>query len=197
MIEDGSLDDTSPGVPARRPPTTAVDVCAVVKAMAFAARKHSDQRRKNREASPYINHPIDIANILVNEAGIFNTTVIVAAILHDTLEDTDATRAELTLEFGVEIAAIVDEVTDDKSLPKEERKRLQEEHAPSLSFCAQQVKLADKISNLRDMSRSPPVTWTLERKRDYFDWAKRVVAGLRGKHPRLEVLFDDAQRGRP
>ena len=144
MIEDGSLDDAGPGAPELRVPTTSLDLCAVIKAMAFAARKHSDQRRKNREASPYINHPIDIANILVNEAGIHDTNVVVAAILHDTLEDTDATRAELALEFGLEITAIVDEVTDDKSLPKEERKRLQEEHAPSLSFSAQQVKLAEQ-----------------------------------------------------
>jgi guanosine-3',5'-bis(diphosphate) 3'-pyrophosphohydrolase len=169
----------------------------VLKALAFAAEKHRHQRRKDREASPYINHPIDLANILVNEAGVADTVVVVAAILHDTVEDTDTTPEELRAAFGDDIAGIVAEVTDDKALPKEERKRLQEEHAPHASPRAQQVKLADKISNLRDLSRSPPANWDLERKRAYFDWAKRVVDGLREHHPRLSALFDEAYQARP
>ena len=169
----------------------------VLRALAFAARKHRLQRRKDREASPYINHPIDLANVLVNEAGVDDDVVVIAAILHDTVEDTDTTGDELTTEFGAEIAAIVAEVTDDKSLPKDERKQLQVMRAPHVSFRAQQVKLADKISNLRDITRSPPSSWDIERKRAYFDWAKRVVDGLRGQHPKLEILFDDAYRARP
>ena len=169
----------------------------VMKALAFAADKHRHQRRKDREASPYINHPIDLANILVNEARVDDPVVLVAAILHDTVEDTDTTPDELTAHFGPEVSAIVAEVTDDKSLPKQERKRLQEEHAPRASFRAQQVKLADKISNLRDLSARPPATWDLERRRAYFDWCKRVVDGVRGRHPVLEALFDAAYRARP
>lgn len=169
----------------------------VVQALSFAAHKHRPQRRKDQESSPYINHPIDLAAILVNEAGIDDAVVVAAAILHDTVEDTGTTPEEITLGFGPEIAAIVAEVTDDRSLPKEERKRLQIEHAPKVSFRAQQVKFADKIANLRDLARSPPASWSLERKRAYFDWAIRVVEGMRGRHPRLEALFDDALEGRP
>lgn len=169
----------------------------VLRALAFAARKHRGQRRKDREASPYINHPIDLANVLVNEAGVDDDVVVIAAILHDTVEDTDTTGDELMTEFGAEIAAIVAEVTDDKSLPKDERKQLQVMRAPHVSFRAQQVKLADKISNLRDITRSPPSSWDIERKRAYFDWAKRVVDGLRGPHPKLETIFDEAYRARP
>lgn len=169
----------------------------VLKAMAFAARKHRHQRRKDQEASPYINHPIDLADILANEAQITDEWVLAAAILHDTVEDTGTTPEELTQEFGPEISGIVDEVTDDKTLSREERKRLQIEHAPGASFRAQQIKLADKIANLRDLTRSPPVDWTIERKRAYFDWSKRVVDGIRGLHAPLEALFDEAYQHRP
>jgi guanosine-3',5'-bis(diphosphate) 3'-pyrophosphohydrolase len=174
-----------------------LDLGPVLKALAFAAQKHRHQRRKDREASPYINHPIDLAHILVNEASVTDPVVVIAAILHDTVEDTDTTHDELVAEFGAEIAGVVAEVTDDKALPKEERKRLQEVHSPHASFAAQQVKLADKIANLRDLSRSPPETWSLERKRAYFEWAKRVVDGVRGRHDRLEALFDEAYEAKP
>ena len=169
----------------------------VLKAMAFASRKHRNQRRKDREASPYINHPIDLAHILANEANISDPVVITAAVLHDTVEDTETTLDELSAEFGEEISAIVAEVTDDRSLPKEERKRLQIEHASALSFRAQQLKLADKIGNLRDLARSPPADWSLERKRAYFDWAARVVEQIPGRHDRLLSLFHEALQGRP
>jgi guanosine-3',5'-bis(diphosphate) 3'-pyrophosphohydrolase len=173
------------------------DLGDVIKALAFAADKHRHQRRKDHEASPYINHPIDLAHILVNEAGVRDPLVVVAAILHDTVEDTATTPGELTAEFGPEVSAIVAEVTDDKDLPKHERKRLQEVRAPGASFRAQQVKLADKISNLRDLVTRPPAAWDVERKRAYFDWCKRVVDGVRGRHAALEALFDAAYQGRP
>lgn len=170
---------------------------AVVRALAFAAEKHRDQRRKDREGSPYINHPIALAHILVNEARVTDPVTLVAAVLHDTVEDTATTLDELTAAFGAEVASVVAEVTDDKALPKEERKRLQEVHASTSSFRAQQVKLADKISNLRDLAESPPARWDLERKRAYFEWAKRVVDGVRGRHEALEALFDEAYRHKP
>jgi guanosine-3',5'-bis(diphosphate) 3'-pyrophosphohydrolase len=129
----------------------------VIAASAFAAHKHRDQRRKGAEASPYINHPIAVTNVLTNEAGITDSTVLVAALLHDTIEDTDTTVEELQAQFGPEVASIVVEVTDDKSLPKQDRKRLQIEHAATLSDQAKLVKLADKICNLRDIGQSPPV----------------------------------------
>jgi guanosine-3',5'-bis(diphosphate) 3'-pyrophosphohydrolase len=173
------------------------EIGVVLSALRFAADKHRNQRRKDREASPYINHPIDLVNILVNEAEVTDPVVLCAAALHDTVEDTGTTLDELTAAFGAEVSAVVAEVTDDKSLPKEERKRLQVVHAAGASFRAQQVKLADKIGNLRDLVRRPPSGWDLERRRAYFDWCKRVIDALRGRHARLEALFDEAFEGRP
>jgi guanosine-3',5'-bis(diphosphate) 3'-pyrophosphohydrolase len=169
----------------------------LVQALAFAATKHRDQRRKDAAASPYINHPIALANVLANEAGIDDERVLIAAVLHDTVEDTETTEQELAREFGQEVASIVLEVSDDKSLPVAERKRLQVEHAATLSRRAKLVKLADKICNLRDVANSPPTGWSLSRKREYFDWAKAVVDNLRGTHPGLESIFDDSYRKCP
>jgi GTP diphosphokinase / guanosine-3',5'-bis(diphosphate) 3'-diphosphatase len=169
----------------------------VLEALAFAADKHRDQRRKDAAASPYINHPIALANVLVQEGDVADPAVIAAALLHDTLEDTQTTAAELRAAFGEPIARVVAEVTDDKDLPKAERKRLQVEHAATLSREAKLVKLADKICNLRDMADHPPAKWDLVRRREYFDWAKAVIDRLRGVHPRLEAAFDAAFARRP
>lgn len=162
----------------------------IIKAFAFAAEKHQDQRRKNAEASPYINHPIDLANVLANEGGVTDVNTIVAAILHDTLEDTETSEEELKTQFGAKVTSIVMEVTDDKSLEKHVRKQLQIDHAPHLSQEAKLVKIADKISNLRDLLDSPPSDWSNERKKAYFEWAAKVVDGLRGTHAGLESIFD-------
>jgi GTP diphosphokinase / guanosine-3',5'-bis(diphosphate) 3'-diphosphatase len=168
-----------------------------LRAAAFAADKHRNQRRKDQEATPYINHPIALARLLVCEAAERDPPTLAAALLHDTVEDTDTTFEELEQEFGPTIAGIVREVTDDKSLPKNERKRLQVEHAADASRQAKAVKLADKICNLRDLVTSPPVDWSIERKREYFDWTKQVVDAARGAHPRLEQLFDAEWARRP
>ncbi len=176
-------------------PTT--PIALILRALAFAAHKHRDQRRKDPQASPYINHPIALANVLRNEAGIEDETVICAALLHDTIEDTETTLEELEQAFGVAIRDIVLEVTDDKLLPKMERKRLQVLHAPGLSDAAKLVKLADKVCNLRDIASHPPLNWDLARRQQYFDWAEQVVAGVRGVHPELERLFNVACAARP
>ncbi len=169
----------------------------ILEALQFAAEKHRDQRRKDLQASPYINHPIALASVLWSEGGVRDAAVISAALLHDTIEDTETTREELAQRFGARIARIVAEVTDDKTLLKHERKRAQVEHAPHISRAAKLVKLADKICNLRDMQTSPPKTWPRSRRREYFDWSKRVVDALRGVHPRLEAIFDAAFAARP
>ena len=169
----------------------------IFRALAFSAHKHRDHRRKDAQASPYINHPIALADVLRNEGGVSNRTVICAALLHDTLEDTETSPEELQREFGRRISGVVLEVTDDKRLPKRERKRLQIEHAPGLSKSAKLVKLADKICNLRDVVSSPPVGWDLARRQQYFDWAKQVVDGLRGVNARLERAFDATYAQRP
>ena len=173
------------------------DLKLVLKALSFAAHKHKDQRRRDVEASPYINHPITLANILCNEVHVTDNEVICAALLHDTVEDTDTTEAELGQEFGATICGIVMDVTDDKALGKAERKQLQIEHAAHISDQAKLVKLADKISNLRDMARCPPAGWDVERRREYFDWAKAVIDRLRGVHGQLETIFDEAYSRRP
>ena len=169
----------------------------LLKALAFAARKHRDQRRKDARASPYINHPIALADVLVNEAGVSDVEVLCAALLHDTIEDTETTPEELEREFGREIADIVIELTDNKMLKKRTRMRMQIAHAASASREAKLVKLADKICNLRDVTARPPASWDLERRREYFDWAKTVVDRLRGADPRLEAAFDRAYAQRP
>ncbi len=168
------------------------ELALLLKALSFAAHKHRDQRRKDAEASPYINHPIALADVLVNEGGVTDAEVLSAALLHDTVEDTATTPGELEKAFGPRIARIVAEVTDDKELPKAERKRLQIEHAASISREAKLVKLADKICNLRDVTARPPAQWDLKRRREYFEWAKSVVDRLRGVHPQLEAAFDAA-----
>ena len=177
------------------------ELALLLEALAFAAHKHRDQRRKDAEASPYINHPIALADVLVNEAGVSDVEVVCAALLHDTVEDTATTHEELVDAFGARIARIVAEVTDDKTLAKAERKRLQVEHAPHLGREARLVKLADKICNLRDVAQRPPAGWDLARRREYFDWAKQVIDGLRGgpgeDMRRLEAAFDAAYARRP
>ena len=169
----------------------------IVRALEFAAHKHRDQRRKDAQASPYINHPIALANVLVSEGGVDDPVVLSAALLHDTVEDTETTTAELREAFGDKIAAIVGEVTDDKNLVKAERKRLQIEHAAHISREAKLVKLADKICNVRDVANHPPAKWDLARRREYFEWAKAVVDQLRGIHPALEKKFDEAYALKP
>jgi GTP diphosphokinase / guanosine-3',5'-bis(diphosphate) 3'-diphosphatase len=171
------------------------DLVKILQAARFAAERHSTQRRKDAAQSPYINHPLTLAAILA-EAGIEDSDVLIAALLHDTVEDTETTLDEVSTQFGARVAGIVGEVTDDKSLPKAERKRLQVEHAPHKSTGAKLVKIADKISNLRDIAASPPADWGDERRIAYFDWAASVVAGLRGVNPGLEALFDEAYAAR-
>lgn len=168
------------------------DTQLLIEALAFAADRHRDHRRKDEGASPYINHPIAVANLLANEGGIIDIEILCAALLHDTVEDTETLPEELAEAFGPAISGIVMEVTDDRSLPKAERKQTQVDHAPHLSIKARAVKLADKTCNLRDIAENPPHWWTNERRRDYFVWAKRVIDGLRGDWPRLEAAFDRA-----
>uniref|UniRef100_A0A0B6ZFF8 Guanosine-3',5'-bis(diphosphate) 3'-pyrophosphohydrolase MESH1 n=1 Tax=Arion vulgaris TaxID=1028688 RepID=A0A0B6ZFF8_9EUPU len=162
----------------------------MIRCVNFAAIKHKDQRRKDEQQTPYVNHVIGVAYLLVSEGGVSDISVLQAALLHDTVEDTDTTFYELQAEFGEDIANLVKEVTDDKSLPKPDRKRLQIEHAAQSSHRAKLIKLADKLYNLRDLRRSTPVGWTSERVQEYFEWAAQVVAGLRGTNKVMEQSLD-------
>jgi len=156
----------------------------------FACMKHKDQRRKDPEQSPYIIHPIGVANIISKEGCVNDLHVLQAAVLHDTVEDTDTTLDEIEERFGPKVRSIVAEVTDDKSLAKMERKRLQVVNAPHKSKEAKLVKLADKLYNLRSINQYIPQGWTEERATEYFKWAKQVIDGLRGTNDRLEAELD-------
>lgn len=162
----------------------------LLKALDFAARKHIHQRRKDEHASPYINHPIRVAEVIWRIGNVRQHDVLIAAILHDTLEDTQTMFDELVTEFGRHIAEVVQEVTDDKSLDKQVRKHLQIEHAPFISREAKLVKLGDKICNIEDICTHPPLGWSVERRQEYLNWAEAVVAGLRGTNQYLEAKFD-------
>lgn len=162
----------------------------VLRALVFAASKHRNQRRKDAERSPYINHPLAVVEILWREGGVRDEVSLVAAALHDTVEDTGTKPEEIEDLFGAEVREVVLEVTDDKSLPKEVRKRLQIEHAAHISDRAKTVKLGDKVCNTRDMLQHPPQDWPEQRRREYLAWARAVVAELRGTNSGLEAEFD-------
>lgn len=163
----------------------------LLQALAFAAEKHRDQRRKDQVATPYINHPISLVYILWHEAGISDPTVLIGALLHDTVEDTDTCLEDLSALFGEEVERIVAQLTDNKALPRAVRKQQQVDHAAQVDDQAKLIKLADKIHNLRDLVKSPPLSWTQQRRWEYCAWSKQVVDQLRGVHATLEALFDD------
>ncbi len=158
----------------------------ILEATNFAAVKHCQQRRKNAEGSPYINHPIEVAHHLASVGRVTDEDILIAALLHDTIEDTETIREEIVQHFGETVATLVAECTDDKSLPKMERKRLQIENAPKKSIGAKMIKIADKTCNLRSILSDPPKDWPLSRQYDYFVWASKVVSGLLGQNEALD-----------
>jgi guanosine-3',5'-bis(diphosphate) 3'-pyrophosphohydrolase len=175
------------------------DTALILKVLEFAAERHRTQLRKGLGRTPYINHPIQVASLLANDAGESDRVLLAAAILHDVVEDTVSSvqeRAELEAliseRFGNEILSLIIEVTDDKTLEKKQRKRLQVERALGISTRAKKLKIADKIMNVRDITNDPPVDWSMQRITDYFDWAENVVNRLRGVNITLEQLFDES-----
>jgi len=171
----------------------------LLNALAFSAYRHRHQKRKGADQTPYINHPIQVANLLSNVGEETNINLLLAAILHDTVEDTaetqeekDVLKNEITEKFGLATLEIVMEVTDNKFLPKSERKMLQILHAPHKSVNAKKLKIADKISNILEITNNPPENWPNQRKIEYLEWATKVVAGLRGVNSKLEKLFDES-----
>lgn len=173
------------------------DIVRLARAVDFAARKHVDQRRKGEAAEPYFNHLSEVARLLAEATDGDDPNLVIAGLLHDTIEDQEVTRKELVAEFGEDVASLVEEVTDDKNLDKAERKRLQIVKAPYKSPRGQMLKIADKTANLRAILNSPPANWSLQRKQEYFDWAKSVVDGCRGVNARLEAWFDEEFSKRP
>lgn len=172
---------------------------AVIKAADFAALKHKDQKRRDQSQTPYINHPIGVAMIIITEGKVYDPTVIQAALLHDTVEDTDTTLDEIEKEFGFQVRQIVADMTDDQNLPKQERRRLQIANAKSKSKEAQLVRLADKLYNVRDLEKAKPINWTDKEVNKFYKFAKTVVDQIRGVNAHLEQKFDEvyARRGLP
>ena len=169
----------------------------ILKAARFAAYKHRNQRRKDEERTPYINHPISVANIISEIGNVEDPEVLAAALLHDTIEDTDTKPEELIDNFGERVCNLVQEVTDDKTLPKLERKQRQIDHAKEISEGAALIKLGDKISNVTDITDTPPTDWDSNRRLDYFEWAEKVINNCSKVNNSLEKYFKDSiQKGR-
>jgi (p)ppGpp synthase/HD superfamily hydrolase len=165
------------------------DMIRLAKAYDFAAQYHIDQRRKGAKAEPYTNHLAEVAWLVAEATGGADTNLIIASVLHDTIEDTTAHYEDLVNAFDEDVADLVMEVSDDKRFRKSERKRLQVAHAGELSARARIIKIADKISNIRSIQHSPPA-WPDERKRRYFAWSKAVVDAARGVNEKIEAEFD-------
>lgn len=183
-----STPTTTPATAVRTPHA----VARLTRAAHFAARAHKDQRRKGADAEPYVDHLLEVAELVAHAEVPGDVEVVIAALLHDAVEDVGVTEADLVAAFGARVAHLVMLVTDDKALPKEERKRLQVEHAPHLPRDAKLIKLADKISNLRALVRSPPAGWSAERRAHYVVWAKAVVDACGPVDPELERRFAEA-----
>ncbi len=169
-------------------------IVGIARALDFAARTHASQRRKGLKAEPYINHLTEVALLLAEATDGGDPALVMAGLLHDTIEDTMTRREELATVFGEEVAALVEEVTDDASLGRDARKRRQVETAPGKSTRARMIKIADKTANLHSLVESPPVGWSAKRKKEYIAWAKEVVAACGPTHPGLEALFERAAR---
>jgi len=168
------------------------DIVRLTEAYRFAADRHVGQRRKGEAAEPYVNHLTEVADLVARATSGSDVELVIAAVLHDTVEDTDTTFEEIAARFGPRVAGFVAEVTDDKTLPNEVRKRLQVEHAAHASHGAKVIKLADKTSNLRAMADSPPRNWSEARRAEYLEWGRQVVANCRGANRWLEEKFDAA-----
>jgi GTP diphosphokinase / guanosine-3',5'-bis(diphosphate) 3'-diphosphatase len=164
----------------------------VLKAADAAARWHVHQRRKGPAQEPYINHLVEVALLVADATDGSDTDLVIAALLHDAIEDCEVPRELIAETFGEDVASLVEEVTDDKSLPKPVRKDEQIKTATMKSPRAKILKLADKTGNLRAVAASPPANWSVKRRKEYVDWSREVVKGLRGINRKLEDQFDQA-----
>jgi (p)ppGpp synthase/HD superfamily hydrolase len=170
-------------------PDCLTPVRQILSAARFAADRHSAQRRKGRTAEPYVNHLLEVAELVARTADDLDTNLIVAALLHDTIEDVGVSREEIAERFGEDVASLVAEVTDDKSLPKDTRKALQVANAAAKSTRAQALSAADKIANMRSVAASPPANWSFDRRVEYVHWARQVVGRYDRLNGRLAAEF--------
>lgn len=166
-----------------------MSIAKIIQAASFATIRHRNQKRKNSIKSPYIEHPMQVAEILTQIGLVEDADVIIGALLHDTVEDTGTTIEEIAIRFGVRVASLVAELSDDKSLPKPVRKQLQIDNSKHKSLGAKQIGICDKICNIRDLAYSPPTDWSVERMREYIDWSDKVVEGYKGCNAALEGYY--------
>lgn len=167
------------------------DLYRIIEAIEFSAQKHQFQTRKDPDSTPYIIHPIGVANNLLTIGNVRDPDIIIGALLHDTVEDTNTTFEEIEEKFGSRVTGFVSEVTDNKLLPQQSRKQLQIEHAPHKSAGAAQIKLADKLYNLIDLAQSPPPGWEKARVNAYFTWGQAVVDNLPWVNKPLKKAIDE------
>ncbi len=160
----------------------------LLRALVFAAERHRQQSRKDELKTPYVNHLLEVVQVLVDH-GVRDAPTLMAAALHDTVEDTGTTLEEIADRFGPEVRDLVAEMTDDKRLPRDERKRLQVEHAAAMSPRGALIKLADKIANAWDVGHRPAAAWPPERRLGYLAWALAVVEALPPVAPGMVAVF--------
>ena len=168
------------------------NVTFVMQAAHFAAERHTGARRKGQRAAPYVNHVIEVAELVAAATGGTDPVLVAAALLHDVVEDGYGTFEEIEALFGAEVAAVCREVTDDNTLPAAERRRLQAEGVAACSPRARTLRLADKVSNLRSLVSDPPANWSPQRRAEYRRFTEAVAAGCRGANARLEAQFEEA-----
>lgn len=168
---------------------------AVLRAADAAARWHVHQRRKGAAEEPYVNHLLEVAMLVAEATNGQDPDLVIAALLHDAIEDQEVPRSVIAEMFGEQVTALIEEVTDDKTVEKQERKRRQVETAARKSQRAKILKLADKTSNLNAVAASPPPDWTVKRRLEYVRWAREVAAGLKGVSSWLEEEFEQAAKG--
>lgn len=182
-------------VPPERPAATPQELPTlplIMRAAQFAAERHKTQRRRGAAREPYVNHLLEVANLLATATDGRDPDLVIAGLLHDLIEDQGISSDDIARQFGIGVAALVLEVTTDKTLSEVERNRVQIVHAAHKSPRARMLRIADLTSNLRALRQSPPTDWSVERQRDYFRWAHDVVAGSRGLSPHLDAAFDEA-----
>ncbi|MBI3509186.1 MAG: bifunctional (p)ppGpp synthetase/guanosine-3',5'-bis(diphosphate) 3'-pyrophosphohydrolase [Bacteroidetes bacterium] len=165
----------------------------LIDAILFASECHSGQVRKDGH-TPYINHPLEVMHLLISEGGIDDHEILIAAVLHDVVEDTQVTGQDIREKFGKRVEKIVLELTDDKSLSKDERKKAQLDSAASLSREARFIRLSDKICNVYDILYAPPGNWGMDRRRDYLFWAEAVIEKIKGINEPLEKKFAELMK---
>ena len=161
----------------------------ITKAEAYARQNHEGQFRKGEAQEPYVTHVAEVASRVARYGG--SESAIAAAWLHDVVEDCDPEIEDIENLFGSKVAKIVAEVTDDKSLSKQDRKARQVKNAPYKSEEACLVKWADKICNLLSIANSPP-PWDKARKMEYIEWAREVASGLPYSTSTTRQEFEDA-----